>query len=135
MTKVYVAGPMTGIPAFNFPAFHAASAFLRSMGYDVVSPAEEDHKHGIGQAAEASKHGNPADVKETWGQVLARDVRMLADDGIDGIVFLDGWQASRGAKLEATVGLLCGLGFWEYNAGSPVQRDKEWVKHQLAVSL
>jgi Domain of unknown function (DUF4406) len=133
--KVYVAGPMSGYPAFNFPAFHAATAFLRSQGLEVVSPAEEDHKHGIGVQAERSLSGDPADIKETWGQVLARDVRMLADDGIDGIVFLDNWQRSRGAKLEATVGILCGMSFFEYNNGATTPRDKEWVKHQLHVSL
>jgi Domain of unknown function (DUF4406) len=33
MIKVYLAGPMTGVPEFNFPAFHAAAAKLREEGY------------------------------------------------------------------------------------------------------
>lgn len=98
---------MSGIPAFNFPAFRKATAELRAQGFEVVSPAEEDHKAGIGAAAEESKTGNPGEIPGvTWGSVLARDVQLIADEGIEGIVFLPDWQRSRGAKLEAFVGLL-----------------------------
>lgn len=45
--RVYVAGPMTGIPELNFPAFNAESARLRSEGLTVINPAE----HGIVEGA------------------------------------------------------------------------------------
>lgn len=112
--KVYLAGPMSGYPAFNFPAFRAATEQLRKLGWEVVSPAEEDHKSSVGVIAEASKNGDPKDLPETWGQILARDVQLLADTGIQGIVFLPGWTDSRGARLEATVGMLQ-KGFLFYN--------------------
>ena len=35
---VYLAGPMTGIAEFNFPAFDAAAAKLRDLGYVVFNP-------------------------------------------------------------------------------------------------
>ena len=40
--RVYIAGPMTGIPQYNFPEFDRVATLLRAMGYDVVSPAELD---------------------------------------------------------------------------------------------
>lgn len=53
---------------------------------------------------------------ETWGQVLARDVRIVADE-VDAIAFLPDWEYSRGARLEAFVGLLCNKTFWYYVEG------------------
>jgi hypothetical protein len=112
--KVYLAGPMSGIPAFNFPEFKRVTALLRSCGWEVISPAEEDHKEGIGAAAEASPDGDPTGMPITWGSFLARDVKLIADGGIQGIVFLKGWEKSRGARLEASVGLLIkGMLFFE----------------------
>ena len=108
MSKLYLAGPMTNIPQFNFPLFHRAAAYLRGQGYDIVSPAEMDSP-AVQAAAMASPDGKlDASHKiagETWGQILAKDVLLVADE-IDGIVFLPGWDKSRGANLEATVGLL-----------------------------
>jgi hypothetical protein len=133
--KIYLAGPMTGIPQFNFPAFYAGAAALRNAGFDVVSPAEMDKESGVADESMASATGDIKEISQTWGDLLARDVKLLADTGIQGIVFLPDWQRSRGAKLEATVGLLCGFSFYEYKDGTTVQKDKEWVKHQLSASL
>jgi hypothetical protein len=128
---------MTGIPYFNIPAFEAATAVLRNAGFEVVSPAEEDSE-AVKAEARTSTTGELVDGKvggETWGDILARDVKLLADGGIHGIVFLPDWIKSKGAKLEATVGLLAGFTFWEYKDGTPLPRDREWVKHQLNVAL
>src|SRR4051812_6760126 len=46
-SRVYVAGPMRGIPEFNFPAFNAAAVALRQIGCEVFNPAEKDNeRHG-----------------------------------------------------------------------------------------
>lgn len=114
--KVYTAGPMTGIPQFNFPAFDAAAAMLRDWGYDVVSPAELDNKRDRA-AAMRSKDGSALSygkgVKATWGDFLARDVKLISDGGIEAIVTLPGWRKSRGARLETFVGYLNNLPIWE----------------------
>jgi hypothetical protein len=104
--KVYIAGPMTGLPQFNFPAFDAAAAELRALGYEVISPAELDDPVDRA-AALASPDGSHLSygvgVKKTWGEFLARDVKLIADGGIEDIVVLDGWHKSRGARLETFV--------------------------------
>lgn len=119
--KVYIAGPMTGVPQFNVPMFDRVARELRLQGYDVVSPAELDSPE-MRAAALKSTDGALAPLeeatKETWGEVLARDVRVLSDQGIEGIVLLPDWQKSRGANLEATVGLLNRLRFFVYADGS-----------------
>lgn len=105
---VYIAGPMTGIPQFNFPAFDAAADVLRQRGYTVVSPAECDDPETRAQAL-ASPDGAPGSGSangETWGDFLARDVKLISDH-VDGIVVLPGWRGSRGACLEVFVAHLC----------------------------
>lgn len=117
MTKIYLAGPMSGIPQFNFPAFYAAAKVLREQGFEVVNPAEIDDAEDAG-AALRSPDGDPnnrAVVKKSWGDFLSRDVKLLADTGIEGIVFLPGWQKSKGARLEAFVGLNLKFRFWTYS--------------------
>lgn len=109
--SLYVAGPMTGIPQFNFPAFDAMTERLRALGYTVHSPAEMDDPD-TRAAAMASEDGAPGSGSangETWGDFLARDVKLLADNGIEGVVCLPGWEHSRGARLETFVAYLVGL--------------------------
>ncbi len=110
--RLYVAGPMTGIPSFNIPAFDAAAAMLRAAGHDVISPAELDDPR-IRAISLASEDGRIATLEThgaTWGDFLARDVKLLADDGIEGVAVLPGWDKSRGARLETFVAsAMCGL--------------------------
>ena len=47
MTRIYIAGPMTGIPEHNYPAFHAAVAKLRAGG-DAVSRPVDLHVDNLG---------------------------------------------------------------------------------------
>ncbi len=114
-TKVYIAGPMTHIPHFNFPAFHTAAEELRSRGFEVVSPAELDSP-AAKKAAEDSVDGDPGHYadNDSWGTMLARDVLLIADEGIEAIVVLPDWEKSRGAKLETFVARLCDVPIVEY---------------------
>jgi len=128
--KLYLAGPMTGIPQFNFPAFDAAAKALRALGHTITSPHEEDTP-----AAQAAAWASPDGKQvagglggETWAQILARDIVVVADK-TDGIVFLPGWEKSRGARLEAFVGLLCQKKFYTYPG--MVARDGTWIKVHL----
>jgi len=108
--RIYIAGPMTYHPHFNFPAFIEAGQRLLAAGFDVVNPAELDSDEERA-AAMASLDGHPIHYAngKTWGDFLARDVKLIADGGIEAVVCLPGWEKSRGARLETFVAFLCGL--------------------------
>lgn len=167
MKTLYIAGPMSNIAQFNFPLFEAVTVALRDDGFTIVSPHECDSE-ATRVSAWASPDGKAGmDGSETWGECLARDVKMLADgyvvnvenptgrenlspeqnvDGttvaIDGIAFLPNWERSRGARLEAFVGLLTGKEFFSVTVDHRGEtQDKyytlecvtaEWVQYRLA---
>jgi hypothetical protein len=112
--RFYLAGPMSGIPQFNFPAFFDAAAKLRERGYVIVSPAEIDNEENKGAALRSpdgkthvNEDGTVGRAQKSWGDFLSRDVKLIADQ-VDGIIFLPNWEKSRGAKLEAFTALLSG---------------------------
>lgn len=104
----YLAGPMSGIPKFNFPTFEAVAHTLRRKGMTIVSPVELDDPETYEQAIH-SVDGCPGNLPcgRSWGDFLSRDVKVVADK-VDGIILLPDWCNSRGACLEATVAILCG---------------------------
>ena len=110
--KVYLAGPMRGIPEFNFPAFHAYKTKLMAEGHDVFSPAERDNeRHG----KDISK-GNAAGDEKLAAKVHGFSLRdALADDMVfickcaDAIAVMPGWEQSKGAKAEKATGEALGL--------------------------
>lgn len=82
--RVYIAGPMTGLPEFNFPAFNRAAARLRHDGWHVENPAEHGHVEGAG-----------------WADYLRWDISRIATCGA--IYLLPGWSKSKGAILEVHI--------------------------------
>jgi hypothetical protein len=129
--KIYLAGPMSGIPQFNFPAFEEAATAMRATGIDVVSPHEQDAPETRAMAW-ASPDGvlTKDSGAESWGTCLSRDVKIVADE-VTGVVFLPGWQRSRGAKLEALTALMCGHSFFAYEAGTVTPLTTDHVRSQL----
>ncbi|WP_295855250.1 DUF4406 domain-containing protein [uncultured Xylophilus sp.] len=87
--RVYIAGPMSGYPELNFPAFHAAAAALRAEGHHVENPAEIN-----------------ADPSAQWLDCMRMDIARLVT--CDAVFLLPGWERSRGALVEQT--LAAGLG-------------------------
>ena len=88
--RVYVAGPMTGIEDYNYPAFHAVAAQLRANGYEVENPAD----HGIVEGA-------------LWADYLAYDLTRLGLCGV--IALLPDWEKSQGARLEVLIAERLGM--------------------------
>lgn len=90
MTRIYIAGPMTGLPEFNYPAFNAEAKRLRALGYEVENPAE-----------------NPAPACKTWAGYMRIALPQML--GCDAVALLPGWQSSKGARLEITVARELGM--------------------------
>ena len=89
--RLYIAGPMTGLPEFNYPAFFAAAEQLLAAGFDVLNPARKEGREGC----------------ESWLDFMRAALRDLAD--CDGIAMLPGWADSRGAEIEVRTAATLGL--------------------------
>lgn len=92
--RIYIAGPMSGLPEFNYPAFAAAAAALRMAGYEVASPHEVD----VSDVSEADR---------TWTLYMRRCIPMLLS--CDAVALLPGWIRSRGAMLEFRIAVALGM--------------------------
>lgn len=90
MKRLYIAGPMSGLPDLNYPAFHAAAARLRALGFDVENPAE-----------------NPEPHCGSWLGYMRMAVRQLSH--CDGVALLPGWKESKGARIEHQLATQLGL--------------------------
>lgn len=90
MRKIYLAGPMSGIPDFNYPAFNAEATRLRALGFHVENPAENDH---------------PAD--QVWAGYLRTALRQMLT--CDAVALLPDWHYSPGATLEYNVARAIGM--------------------------
>lgn len=98
--RLYLAGPMTGLPDFNRPAFHAAAAALRAAGYEVVNPAELDESEPI----------TDPDGPGAWERYMRRDIPHLCK--CDAVALLPGWTESQGAQLESLIAHGLGMRQW-----------------------
>jgi hypothetical protein len=105
--KIYIAGPMSKLPKFNFDRFDVWRDFFEGEGWDVFSPADNDR----------SLLGKPRDWMPTdddhdgqwykWTIPNAPGIRkMLGDDlswislNANAIFMLNGWEQSSGAFAE-----------------------------------
>lgn len=104
MSRVYVAGPMSGYPQHNYPAFAYAATALRGQGRDVCSPHEIDGG-SVGS--------------QTWEWYMRRALQMLL--ACDEIVLLPGWEQSRGARFEREVAELLKMTVSEWAGSGPTE--------------
>jgi len=103
--RLYIAGPMTGLPEFNIPAFNAAEAALNAAGFETRNPA----RHGAGEPG------------LEWSDYMRRDIPDLLE--CDAVALLPGWGASRGATLEVHIAETLGM---------PVGPLAEWLARAAA---
>lgn len=109
--KVYLAGPMRGIPEFNFPAFEEAEQSLLSQGIDVISP----HKMDIMNGFDPQDHSTLPSLEEC----AQRDIEAIFQ--VDALVFLPGWSQSRGAKAEKALAEWLERPCFQYPSLEPIE--------------
>ena len=118
--KLYIAGPMRGLPQFNFPAFMEAEKSLKAKGFAVYNPAAEDLREGF----DPDKPGVITGERyELW---MLRDLEAIK--GVDGVCALPGWEKSEGARREIVHAMALGKWLFRYAAdglqlfdGAPIQ--------------
>jgi len=88
----YLAFKMRGEPEFNFPWSHEVTAAMRSQGFTVCNPAEEDEAQGF------DPNTPTVDPLEVY---LAHDLGEVCRS--KGIALGRNWQHSQGALIEAFV--------------------------------
>ncbi|MEM5817103.1 MAG: DUF4406 domain-containing protein [Desulfitobacterium hafniense] len=99
MKKVYISGPMTGYPDYNFPAFMAAEAKLQELGYEVINPARIKHID-----------------KKNWSLCMRQAATEMLK--ADQVATLPGWHRSCGARIEVELAM---------NLGIPVREIQELI--------
>ena len=100
---VYIAGPMTGLPEYNFPAFHTAAKRLREMSIKVLNPAEN--------------HGGRTDLPhEDYMRVAVEQVLQS-----NAIALLRDWEKSYGTSVETAVANAIGVPCFEFWSGKQVE--------------
>lgn len=104
---LYLAGPMTGLPDFNYPAFFSAAKQLREAGYEVENPAE-----------------NKPEGDASWLAFMRMSLVQISK--VDGIALLPGWGASKGAKLEVHIAESLGL---------QVRYADVWLRPEMLASV
>lgn len=114
---IYLAGPMRGLPEFNFPAFMAADKHLRAIGWDVRNPAVKDTEDGLdvngthGQDHELEQQGFDMREAITW------DLNAITWE-CDAIALLPGWKGSSGSKAELALARFLNIDVYEYDRSS-----------------
>lgn len=100
--KLYIAGPMTGYPGNNYDAFNEAAAMLRSLGYDVVNPAEFGAEGGH------------------YVDLIRKDLELMLP--CHGVATLENWWESTGARNEVQVAGILKM---------PVRTIGEWAARKM----
>lgn len=102
--RVYVAGPMSSLPEFNYPEFKRRTDWLRSHDMDVICPTE------VGETLDGGRGG----VIQQREYLRACIYALLQCNTIH---LLPGWENSTGARCEAAIALSLGFTFVdEYGA-------------------
>ncbi|MFD1213357.1 DUF4406 domain-containing protein [Arthrobacter sp. GCM10027362] len=98
-TRLCIVGPMTGLPEYNYPAFHAAASRLRVAGYSVTNPADNRLPEGA-----------------KWVEYMDRAIPQIFE--AEGLALLPGYRSSNGARIEVAIAR---------HRGIPIRTVDRWV--------
>jgi hypothetical protein len=107
MKRIYISGPMTGLPEHNYPAFNAAAQLLRADGFEVENPAD-----------------NPEPACGSWAGYMRLALVQIAR--CEGVLLLPGWLDSKGARLELHIAQQLGLQIAHHTDAKSVA-DLRWT--------
>jgi nucleoside 2-deoxyribosyltransferase len=109
--RIFLSGPMTGLPNWNFPLFNETARRLREAGFEVLNPAENnggDPNHPGGRC---------------WYMRRALELLLQAD----AVLLLPNWEHSVGALLELDVALACGMTVFEYSEMDAILKHEKGI--------
>lgn len=119
MTRLYLAGPMTGIADLNFSLFHAEAARLRALGYEVINPAE------INCGTPPGPDAAYAERRAWWIKCMKVDITQLMT--CDGVALLPNWKASKGAVIEVQLADDLEMFVIDSRLCEPAARATDWA--------
>lgn len=109
-SPIYIAGPMTGVPQSNYPAFNACAENLRTEGHAVENPAETDGGSSHKDRAFYFRHAVKAVVRcksicllPGWGKSLGALTEVLVGWQIGNKMFHDGEKGIEPCELATEV--------------------------------
>ncbi len=93
--KIYLSGPMSGLPKQNYPAFNDAAKKLRSLRYQVENPAENDNS-----------------LDPSWKGCMKKAIKQLVDCDI--VLLLPGAFNSKGSCTEVEIAATLGIEIFQF---------------------
>lgn len=103
MKKVYIVGPMSNYPFYNYYLFLAVAAIWQAAGYEVKTPFElnsivwqRHHGRDFDPLKDKCDYGDPI-----LAEMCAEDIKWLCESDI--VAVLPGWFNSKGTTTEILV--------------------------------
>lgn len=122
---IYVAGPMRGLPKFNFDAFEAAEKDLEAKGWMTISPAGLDLAEGFNPETDLLDG-------EFLRRIMLRNLKFII--GASAMALLPGWEQSEGVKVELALAQRLGLPIYLYPKMSILIEDEDILEEALRIT-
>lgn len=119
--RVYISGPMSGIPNDNRDVFMFVEGIIIGMNGEPVNPARIPPRQHDGPCPPGpqgeSPHAAPCHLRGDIAELVK----------CDHIIMLPGWENSAGARLELSVAVHCGLNVYYWQPHRVLNKDHREV--------